>query len=353
MSSIHPTVGTAKIVSKAKNQFFYHFITSVLNYANLLPSIYTSIKNIGSPSMDSTSIGWFAACFVLVIPLVFEYLLDVAVSTAYPMYYRNIEGSRFGHALILFSLFMPLFVLLGLSNNDHTKRANMLFGLCFICLCRSVATSAIFGKLQVFGHGNWNMTNTMLILLTCLGSQLFYNFGYVQCGETIGCTPQRNYVIISFFFSLTTLFLHIYFSRKTVYVVLCACFRKKDPKAVPLTANEYTCCVLLGIAMFDFTIRMLTMLALVFIAGAPSGVLAFQIFMHVFVALMAVVLPGRMIRRGMVALKVSLLFYMCVCLYVFLYVFMYVCMYVCMFVSITIVLFVLLCEHTLTIFPFS
>ncbi len=283
----------------------YYIVLLVVNLVNFVPGVYSrySLKLQNQP-ISNKPLYWMSASAILSVPLIFEFILDTIVSVFYPVYHHNILEHRFGHSMLLLSLALPAIAVFAA---PYQPEVDLLFASCLVNCCQALAIFAIYGKLQVFGQGDWNFFNSMGVVLLYLAAQLAINFGIGKCGNNPTCYIPSLNSTISILFLVVCLVLHVWFSRRFLYD-LYAIFMKKKHEAISFSSNQYTCLVLILILCGYLISKILLAIGNLRNSHSLQEVLTVHIAVHLALALCAAVLPGRMIRRGMVALKVSNMF---------------------------------------------
>ncbi len=299
-----------KVGKSTFSQPSYYLLTFILQSANFVPFFYITFGlSLQRRQISLGTLYWFTTSCLLAVPLIFEFALDTVVSAVYSSYLNNVLEHRFGHSMLLLSLALPAIIVVSDSRNSHF---DFLFGSCFIDCCQILAVSAIYGKLQVFGKTEWGMKKALTITVLFLGAQLSSNFGIGLCSGEKGnadnehCPQQVVGVWLSIAFLVLCLAFHVWFSRSVLHDLYAVCFQKPH-ESLSITSNQYTCCVLIVILIAYFLARILTFVSLLSSACGLEATLNAKIATHIALTLCGAILPGRMIRRGMVALKVSIL----------------------------------------------
>ncbi len=297
--------GTARKFMKSHTMFIYYSIALIVNLTNFVPGVYSRYHlDLLNQPISVKPMYWLSVSCILSIPLIFEFVLDAVVSVLYPIFNHNILEHRFGHSMLLLSLAMPALIVIGVR---YQPEADLLFASCYVDCCQALAIFAIYGKLQTFGPQEWGFFNSFGIAILFLAAQMSVNFGIGRCGDDINCQIDENSILISVLFLTVCLILHVWYSRRILYD-LYAVFMKKQHESLSFSSNQHTCLVLTLILCGYFSSRILLSLGYLRSKHSLQDVLSVHIAVHVALALCAAILPGRMIRRGMVALKVSNMF---------------------------------------------
>ncbi len=304
---IHPASQDNKKIKKRINRIVIYYCFAIpLTLGNFVPELFSryEVNDFQFDEIPQNIWYWLAASCVLSIPLIFEFCLDTVVSAMYPIYNHNIVEHRFGHAFLLVSLFLPIIPALAF---EKSMEVNQNFSRCFICSCQALTLTAIFGKLQVFGQAEWNAINSGMCLVAYVISQLALNFSFTLLSEG---DEELNYdaLVVATTFSLLSVLLVVWFARRTVTDMYLLVFREHE--AISFSSNQYTCVVLLSI-VFLYALTTFLSIATGYLQYCSDSdevqhVWQVEIGIHVALSLCGAILPGRMIRRGMVALKVRM-----------------------------------------------
>ncbi len=300
-TKVVPPLGT---IRKSANLIYvYYAMAILLAYANFVPTHFTKESlHKKSPAISLEVQYWFSGSCILSIPLIFEFVLDFFVSLLYPVFHQNILEHKFGHSFLLLSLALPAILVFSIHS---LSEMDSLFGSCFIDCCQALAIFSIYGKLQIFSLGEWNIRNTTIISMIFLGANMFINFAVGECGEESHQQLNQLNVFMALLLTIVCVLLHSWFSRHALHDLYACTFRKKSQESISFTSNQYTCLVLILILYGYFLCRMFFYVDYL---GKPRGlqsVLTSHLVLQIVLAVCAAVLPGRMIRRGMVTLKVS------------------------------------------------
>ncbi len=231
--------------------------------------------------------------FVLAIPLVLEFIMDIASAAMYPIYYGNILEHRFGHILLLLSLVLPIILFAVIANKNEI---DVLLANCFISFCECLALTALFGKLQIFGLGEcWKSWNSSIIVFLVFFVQLLANFQ---------STVVDRYIArwISFVLGITRILLVVWFGLPHFVEINDVLRRQKRN----VSTNKFQCLMLMTLVFLYMLSRLFVNVYFLSTEAADiSQILIVRISLLMLCAVGGAVLPGRMIRRGVVTLKVS------------------------------------------------
>ncbi len=305
---IHPATLSSSfqnISSKNKKLVIFYTIAVILNVANFIPTINSTINDIESPDIAIDCLIWYQYCFVLSIPMMVEYVLDLLVYFKNPDFYQNITDHRFGHGLLLLSMALPLVIVCVEPPGAH--HVDFTFSVCFVEALCALALTAIYGKLQVYSDGAWKARSSLFIISLLLVSQLVLNFAVGDCQTDVDCLNgvSDSEVKGSITFAAAALVAHLICARKEIYHLL-SYLCDRCPEAT-ITSNQYTCSILIFSVATYLLVRVI-LLSVYLASDYPMNTLEVtQIAMHMAFTLSAAVLPGRMINRGMGALKVRTL----------------------------------------------
>ncbi len=276
----------------------YYIIALSLSALNFAPIINRDINSAWNSYYQKEKIPkslsyWFLSSFVLSIPLILEFILDTFASKMHSTYYLNVLDHRFGQALLLFSLSLPVVLLFDIPSDHDT-----LLCRCLLSFCESLAISAIFGKLQVFSQGRcWKAWNSCLVITLFLVAQVSLNFESEEMSSFSG-------LLISFMLAMARLMLVLWFAREHLTEMLSLLRNRKFHATV--TANKYKSFVLL-VLMFVYLIARLLLLVYFMFTSGPDleQTVVVRLSLLIIISVGGCVLPGRMFRRGVVVLKVS------------------------------------------------
>ncbi len=274
----------------------FYVIAFSLSILNFLPIILrpsdSAIHAINSPILFH----WILSCCVLAIPLILEFILDIVAATLNPIYYQNVLEHRFGHLLLLFSLSLPV-VLLGAIS--HEAQFDAMFCRCLLSFCEAVSVSAVFGMLQVFGLGEcWKAWNSLLILALFLVTQLVFNFIWTSGSARLFALS------LSIATGVVRLALIIWFARAHFREMFTFMLQKNQSSH--LTNNKYRCFAFVTLIFLYFFARLIV--NIYFLSTSPANLVQTIVNRLILLMILAVggaVIPGRMFRRGVVALKVE------------------------------------------------
>ncbi len=297
---IQPATENIRLKSKQDSHILprYYACAFFVCCVNFIPSFVRSKHGHSDDPIYYTAILWFCASFVLSLPLLVEFLLDMLAKATHPtVYNHHILDHSMGHGLLIASLFSSAIIVFGFNGT--------LFSHCFVLACQMLALTAIFGKLQVLGERNWRPLNVFPILLVFTGSQVLLTGSIVEClhdGET-QCEVRHDLYIASVVLAVVAFLLHLNVSRSYRQELYKALFTKEGSDF--FTTNRFSCLMLVSIVTVYMVVRM--------------GVLYqhlgdFKIDLHELLqshivtqnvlASMAAILPGRMIRRMLILMKV-------------------------------------------------
>ncbi len=267
---------------------------SVLNFAPVASRSPSAVVH----TIDSQILwSWILSCCILSIPLFIEFILDTIAAATNPIYYQHILEHRFGHVLILFSLCLPAVLLGPLSREFHF---DPLLCHCVLSFCEALSVSAVFGKLQVFGLGKcWKAWNSLVIFILFVVTQLVLNFEMND--KSMPNLLARN---LSAAVGFVRLFLLIWFARGHFVELIALLFHKNQRN--PVNSNKYRAFAFLGLILLYFLARLIANIYFLSISSSNlERSLINRIAMLMMLSVGSAVIPGRMIRRGVVALKVG------------------------------------------------
>ena len=270
----------------------YYLIALTLISTNFLPFILYQLSHKEKEFAPSNYlVYWFLSCCVISIPLILEFSVDTVVSAIYPIYFHKILEHRFGHALLLLSLSLPV-ILCTIDFED-----DLLFCRCLMGYCEALALTAVFGKLQVFGKNEcWKTWNSLVILALYVAGRLVLTFSNSESQRDMHNATIASMVIAIVRMSTTT-----WFCRVHVHDLLDFWKETKSQRTINTLKFKYF--VLLVILLLYMFVRMC--IAIYFVVTSPSleKRIVVQVVLHMCLAVGTTVLPGRMVKRGMVALQ--------------------------------------------------
>ncbi len=197
--------------------FLFYFIGITIMVSNIIP-IFTASKSeidsITRSERDWQTVYYFTSSFVLSVPLLIEFTLDFIVLACYPVYGRNVFEHKFGHFLVLISLTLPLVVVLSTISSEDQLVFNPLFDKCFVNGCQSLAITGIFGTLQYIDKANWQLTNSLTVILLFFGSQAAVNFAVTDCAGPNDCHLRVEALVPSLVCAILALLVHMLSSRR-------------------------------------------------------------------------------------------------------------------------------------------
>ncbi len=281
----------------------YYVIAFLLTLVNFAPIFYnhninneTNFEHEENEQIPWSLIYWFVSSCVLSIPLILEFSLDTAVSVMYPIYYHNMLEHRFGQSLLLFSLFIPIILVIMVLH--AASDLNLLTCYSLVSFCESLAFTAIFGILQVFGQGEcWKILNSLLVLVVFVLAQQMLMMQTTDRLEYSGMIAALTLFLLS-------LVLVFSFARKNFTELYGIFSGSQQGAAAPINSNKYKCLVLLVLLCVYLTARVWLVIGLITVDTDLSDVIGAQMALFLMLAVGGAVLPGWMIRRGIVALKV-------------------------------------------------
>ncbi len=212
----------------------------------------------------------------------------------YPIYYQNIVDHRFGHGLLLFALVLPIILFFVVSTE---QTFDVLVSNCFLSFCECLALTSLFGKLQVFGHHEcWKIWNSLLVIILLFLAQLLVNF-------QLACISPERARQIAVALGVVRVLMVIWFGSPhfaEIYESL------KVHTARKLDTSKYQC-LMLQVLVFAYLLARVLVNAYFSITTPPSvaQVINVRISLLMLCAVGGAVLPGRMVRRGVISLKVS------------------------------------------------
>ncbi len=111
------TAATQKVDCREELSVYY-FCALLITALNFMPVIVRDGSSadelqVVHQKVPASLIFWLLSSFVLSVPLVIEFILDVCTAIMYPVHYQNVLEHRFGHTLLLLALVLP-FILLAL-----------------------------------------------------------------------------------------------------------------------------------------------------------------------------------------------------------------------------------------------
>ncbi len=163
--------------------------------------------------------------------------------------------------------------------------------------------TAVFGKLQVFDQRKyWKTWNSLLIVMLFVATQLLMNF-QVQQKVTAGQSVEIRSAV-AYSLSVTRLLLIVWFGRMQYKDLWMHLTKRKN--GAPMPNDKYKSMVLLVLVTVYTLVRVLTRSYYMGDHKALKGdaVIIVRMVMLMFLALGGAVLPGRMIRKGLIAMKV-------------------------------------------------
>ncbi len=278
--------------------------------ADMIPfflATQVKLNSLSNPSRDWQTIYYFTTSFVLSLPLLLEFVLDTILSSVYPAYGRNISEHRLGHFAVLLSLALPLVIVLGNINSEDQTVFNPLFDKCFTNACQCLALTGIFGTLQYIDKKNWNLANSSLIVLLFFGSQLSVNLSIEDCDGPHHCQLNLPAATISVVLIILSMITHTVVSIKQTKQ-MCRWLFWSETQPVRLTSDQVTSAILSGMVAIYLALRMcLSCSALAhYLEYNLVGATTLTLLTSIIPALIAVLLPNRMIRKDVVALKVCI-----------------------------------------------
>jgi hypothetical protein len=277
----------------------FYLIAVLFLITNFLPIMHNfREENIVDENLSDSTVNWFVACFVIAIPLLFEFLMDALLSLVYPVYKTTITEHKTGQFTLLLSLFVP-FILVVVSKYSTV---NISAAKCMITFCHGLAVCAIYGQLQVFNPTVWKLWKVLSVFTLYVLSQVLFTFGKIRCNDPANfespCPRYPKYVGLALAFSVLSCGLHLWIARKYLAELV---FEKLRSAA---DSDSHFCIALNAIlSVYLFTRAVLMLIVL---CSDEAEQYSFRVKMALLMILVVVtaVVPGRMVRRRLMTVKV-------------------------------------------------
>lgn len=265
------------------------FIICMLNF---LPLIVNSDLQ-SKACMARRTEDFLNICYLLSIPLLFEFSLDTIAAQFHTLSQLNGLEHRFGHALLLVSMFLSVIFV----NIDDVSG---FIVNCFFSALQSLVITAVFGKLMYHGDNHWSKAGSWSVLALFVFSEICTHFGMLYHGH-----DKEAYTIciaLSFLFMILCLIVHFVLRMKFLASLLNLKLGFTPP--VLKTADDIVCMILQVIIVIYLVCSICSNGAFLLGSYDMEVYTNAEIIKQIVLALCAAILPGRMIRRSFLLLKV-------------------------------------------------
>lgn len=272
----------------------YYLIAFFLCLANLVPILFAKahFSDLSSETVDLLHI-----CYLVSIPLLFEFILDSIAAKFQALSPLKDLEHRFGHGLLLLSLFLVVFVVPFEIENDSVIVVNSVFSL-----LQTLVIVGVFGKLLAHGNGHWSIVGCWSVVVLFVLSKIFSEFG-IFLGKV---SSEFVFVALSLVCMILCFLVHIYLGKK-LFVQYLAC--RMGYTAINCESSsgidDIVCCILQGIVSLYLLVSIFALAVFLSWRYPVDTYTNVEILKQLILALCAAILPGRMIRRSFILLKVS------------------------------------------------
>ena len=268
----------------------FYFVAFFISCLNFIPLAYHEMEHENSANSVEVKTFqlWLIIGLVVSIPLILEFFADVVVSGLNTDCVQNIVEHRFGHGLLLACLSLPSLLLM-----NGAALWGEIGNACFCSMCQALAVSAVLAKLQIFTHVYGCFLKFTLMISILVISQVILKIRDIR--KTI------EWTCLAVIFSFIPVLMSLILSRGLYYRLLLSRL-KTEPGSI-FSAAIYKILVL----KFVFFLYLLTRLILTVISvwsDTKANHNMWGIVIRVVFVVLAVVLPGRCLRRGIVQMKV-------------------------------------------------
>jgi hypothetical protein len=246
--------------------------------------------------LSTSTINLFVACFVVTTPLLFEFVTDWFLSHVDPVNKTTVKEQKAGQFTLLLSLSVPLVLVFVSEYNDFNTEVTTK---CVTSFCHGLAVCTIYGQLRRFNSIIWNLWEVLLSFALYVLSQVLFTFGQVTHKS-----ESTSYICwLALTFSVLNCGIHLWIGKK-YFIDL------HSEKMRNSTDSDSYFCVALNTILSTYLITR-TVLILVVVCADKAIQYSVHVKMVILVILVVVatVVPDRMMRRGLMTIKVIILFY--------------------------------------------
>lgn len=283
----------SRVIPTAQSFFLYYCVAIILCLLNFLP-IVVKDQMVSKACMAKNTENLLNVCYFLSIPLLIEFILDTVASQFQTLNQLNGLEHRIGHGLLLVSMFLAVIIV-------NVGEVNSFLVNCFFSALQTLVLTAMFGKLQYHSNNHWNKIRCWCILSLFVFSEICTHWGMLYHGH-----DKQAYTIciaLSFVFLILCLVAMSALRKNFLAYFLHLKLGKYVPP-VPKTADDIVCLILQAIIMLYLVCSISANGAFLIGSYDKEGYTNMEIIKQIVLALSAAILPGRMIRRSFLLLKV-------------------------------------------------
>lgn len=269
------------------------FLLCVVNFIPLMVEVPSSRAKVAANTENFLNV-----CYLLSIPLLFEFTLDTIASQFQALSVLKELEHRFGHGLLLISLFLVVFLVPG----NFFDQLSAFVVNCVFAMLQTLVITGMYGKLLAHGNGHWTVRGSWAVILFFVLSELCTRFGMIyhsrsDLSYTLCASFALAYMVICFL-------IHWYLRKKFLAHYLGIKIGSSVP-AGPSGIDDIVCFILQGIITVYLLVS-ICVLCLFLVSGYDlEKYTNVEILKQLVLALCASILPGRMIRRSFILLRVS------------------------------------------------
>lgn len=289
--------------SSTRKWFLYYLVCLIMAGANFLPLLVDTPLRSRTP--PQRTIYYLIICFILSLPLMFEFFLDVVVSQLSTSA-KKLSEPKAGYFMIVLALFLPVCTISG-PIEDARSHCGVLFINCFISFLLSLIVVGLYDKLQFRTKGHWQLLGCLSTVFFFIASQVLLNLG-VAFGPVEDedykfhlKTPRVRWCLgMAFASGIAAFLLTSFFSKRYIISMW-----KKASLSVLGSIDDYVAVVLQCIASVYFIVNSTTILVYLVDRWDFDHYLNVFVISLIVLGLCAAILPGRVVRKKFMLLNVS------------------------------------------------
>ena len=248
----------------------------------------------------------FIGAFAVSLPLMFDFVLDQCIGARSAKYFETIKTHRFADFLIISSVFLTGVVVI--FGSEYTVEFLYSIVGCGQCL----AMCGLYGRLIVLSKGKWNAANCSVLMSFFMLSELFLVHQVKDCGIGGGSCFSMTYFFLSIIANAVNLVLHFYMCSLSLLSFRRNKIVESKPaeKAKPdVYLTKYACMLTSTLIMLFLAVRLILLCVVGFRKLEDTQdareLTGGNLMVLLVVAIIAASLPGRVVRLGIMNLKVG------------------------------------------------
>lgn len=294
---IQPAYGKSLKYRPSQRSFvIYYVVAFILSLTNFIPVLSVG-PLISHAKVEQNTENFMNVCYLMSLPLLFEFTLDTIAAQFQALSVLKDLEHRFGHGLLLFSLFLVVFLVSG-NQMEHTSAFVVN---CVFALLQSLVITGVYGKLQAHGNGHWSVRSSWLVLLFFVLSEISTRFGMLY--HSRNALSYTICVSFAFAYMVICLLIHLYFSKKFLHHFLGIKWGATIPPG-PAGIDDIVCLILQAILTIYLLVSIFSNGYFLLWGYQLNEYTNLEILKQLVLALCASILPGRMIRRSFILLRV-------------------------------------------------